>query len=88
MTTATRSITITDPVGIHARPASQLASTAAQSGCEVTIAKHAGEPGVNASSILSIMSLGINQGDTVQITVKGDDAEAVADHVVKAVKGE
>lgn len=88
MSTATRSIIITDPVGIHARPASQLASIAAQSGCEVTIAKREGEDGVNASSILSIMSLGISQGDTIHVTVQGPNAEAVANDVVTAISGQ
>ena len=37
MSTATRTITITDPVGIHARPASQFAQAAAASGAKVTI---------------------------------------------------
>ena len=35
----TRNITITDPVGIHARPAAQFAQAVAASGCNVTIAK-------------------------------------------------
>ena len=38
----TRNITITDPVGIHARPAAQFAQAVAASGCNVTIAKEGG----------------------------------------------
>ena len=36
---------------------------------------------VPASSILSIMGLGIKQGDTVVINVEGDNAEVVADNL-------
>ena len=46
----TRNITITDPVGIHARPAAQFAQAVAASGCNVTIAKEGGNP-VPANSI-------------------------------------
>ena len=35
----TRTTTITDPVGIHARPAAKFAQAATASGCTVTIAK-------------------------------------------------
>ena len=46
----------------------------------VTIAKEGGNA-VPAGSILSIMGLGIKQGDTVVINVEGDTAEAVADNL-------
>ena len=49
-------------------------------GQTVTIAKEGGNA-VPAGSILSIMGLGIKQGDTVVINVEGDNAEAVADNL-------
>ena len=77
----TRATTITDPVGIHARPAAKFAQAATASGCTVTIAKQGGNP-VPAGSILSIMGLGIKQGDTVVINVEGTDADACADKLI------
>lgn len=77
----TRTTTITDPVGIHARPAAKFAQAATASGCSVTIAKQGGNP-VPAGSILSIMGLGIKQGDTVVINVEGTDADACADKLI------
>lgn len=77
----TRTTTITDPVGIHARPAAKFAQAATASGCTVTIAKQGGNP-VPAGSILSIMGLGIKQGDSVIIDVQGTDDEAVADNLL------
>ncbi|KFI47487.1 HPr family phosphocarrier protein [Bifidobacterium biavatii] len=76
----TRTITINDPVGIHARPAAQFAQAVTASGCTVTIAKQGGNP-VPAGSILSVMGLGIKQGDAVEVNVEGDNAEAVADNL-------
>ena len=77
---ATRTTVINDPVGIHARPAAQFTQAVTASGCTVTIAKEGGNP-VPANSILSVMGLGIKQGDTVVINVEGDNAEAVADNL-------
>ncbi|WP_300765945.1 HPr family phosphocarrier protein [uncultured Bifidobacterium sp.] len=89
MSTATRTTTITDPVGIHARPAAEFSQAVAASGCSVTISKEPGTPGVNASSILSIMGLGVKGGDTVEIIVNGADSDAVADSLIATLtKGE
>ena len=78
---ATRTITINDPVGIHARPAAQFAQAVTASGCTVTIAKEGGNL-VPANSILSVMGLGIKQGDSVVIDVQGADDETVADNLL------
>ena len=78
---ATRTITINDPVGIHARPAAQFAQAVTASGCTETIAKEGGNA-VPAGSILSVMGLGIKQGDAVVIDVQGADDETVADNLV------
>ncbi|OZG48795.1 HPr family phosphocarrier protein [Bombiscardovia coagulans] len=85
MATVTRTTLITDPVGIHARPASEFSQAAASSGCKVTISKEAGKPGVDASSILMVMSLGVAQGDTVELTVDGDNADQVADQLIEVL---
>ena len=80
----TRTTTITDPVGIHARPAAMFAQAVTASGQTVTIAKEGGNA-IPAGSILSIMGLGIKQGDTVVINVEGDNAEAVADNLIETL---
>ena len=81
---ATRTTVINDPVGIHARPAAQFSQAVTASGCTVTIAKEGGNP-VPAGSILSIMGLGIKQGDTVEVTVDGDNAETVIDSLIETL---
>ena len=80
---ATRTTVINDPVGIHARPAAQFTQAVTASGCTVTIAKEGGKPDpVPANSILSVMGLGIKQGDSVVIDVQGADDETVADNLL------
>ena len=69
--------TITDPVGIHARPAGLLVKEIKNfAGSAVTITK--GEKKVNALKLMALMQMGIKQGETVKIEVEGGDEEAVA----------
>ena len=69
--------TITDPVGIHARPAGLLVKEIKNfAGSAVTITK--GEKSVNALKLMALMQMGIKQGDTVKVAVEGGDEEAVA----------
>lgn len=68
--------TVTDPVGIHARPAGMLAKEVKNyAGSTVSIIK--GEKTVNALKLMAIMQLGVKQGETVKVTVEGGDEEAV-----------
>ena len=69
--------TITDPVGIHARPAGNLVKKIKEfTGATVTIAK--GEKSVNALKLMALMGMGIKQGDTITVNVDGENEEAVA----------
>ena len=71
---------ITDPVGIHARPAGILVKEIKKfAGSTVTITK--GEKSVNALKLMALMGMGIKQGDTVTVQVEGGDEEAVANAV-------
>ena len=65
--------TITDELGIHARPAGMLAKTAKALDSEITITK--GEKSVGASKLIMLMGLGIKQGDTISVTINGGDEE-------------
>ena len=65
--------TITDELGIHARPAGMLAKTAKALDSEITITK--GEKSVGASKLMMLMGLGVKQGDTITVTINGGDEE-------------
>ncbi len=74
--------TITDPVGIHARPAGVLAKEVKNyADSVITIVK--GEKSAKASALMKVMGLGVKQGDTVTVTVEGGDEEAVCAAVQK-----
>lgn len=69
---------ITDPLGVHARPAGKLAMVAGRYTCDITI--RSGGLRADAKSVLSIMSLGIKQGDIIEVSASGkDDREAEAE---------
>lgn len=65
--------TITDAIGIHARPAGLLVNTAKQFESEITIEAN-GKKG-NAKGIMGVMSLGAKQGCEITVTANGSDEE-------------
>ena len=68
--------TITEPVGIHARPAGLLVKEIKNYQSTVTVTK--GDKSVNALKLMALMGMGVKQGETVTVKVEGDDEEATA----------
>lgn len=67
---------ITDPVGIHARPAGNLVKEVKGLDSEVVIEKAATGKSAPATKLMALMGLGIKQGDEVKVTVTGGDEDA------------
>lgn len=79
-----RTATIASRSGLHARPAAIFAEAAGDQPVDVTIAK-AGTPpedAVDASSILSLMTLGAEKGEVVVLRAEGDGADTALDALV------
>ncbi len=74
---ASRTVTVGSSSGLHARPAKLFVEAVQNTGAKVTIAK--GEKAVNAASILTVLSLGVEKGDEVTLTVEGGDEEQALD---------
>ena len=66
--------TITDPVGIHARPAGLLVKVAKALDSAVTVEKDG--KSAAATKLMALMGLGIKGGDTVTVSVEGGDEQA------------
>jgi phosphocarrier protein len=75
-----RTATIASAHGLHARPAALFVQAVNDSGLTVTIEKDGRE--APAGSILGVISLAINQGDTVTVTADGANAEEVLERLV------
>lgn len=72
---------ITDPEGIHARPAGLLVKEAKQFACSIQLTKD-GKSG-DCKRILGIMSLAVKQGNEVTLTFEGEDEDAAYEAVSK-----
>ena len=69
--------TITDPAGIHARPAGLLVKQTQPYASEVSIVKDGKK--ANAKSMLSVMGLGAKHGEEIVVQADGaDEAEVIA----------
>ena len=69
--------TITDPQGIHARPAGLLVKEAKKYSSAMSMTKDGKK--ANLKTLFAIMGLAVKAGNTVTIAVEGDDeAEAAA----------
>ena len=69
---------ITDPEGIHARPAGILVKQATGYQSDVKIAK--GEKSADAKRIFGVMGLGVKNGEEVTVTADGaDEDKAIAE---------
>ncbi len=75
----TRELTIVNPAGLHARPASLIVETSKGFDAKVEIRK--GDKKANAASIMSILALGASTGDTITVSAEGADAEAAVQFI-------
>ena len=80
-----RTVIVASGVGLHARPAALFTQAAAETGLAVTIRNSTGRT-VNAASILGVLTLGVDQGDTITIAAEGEGAEAALDKLVELLE--
>ncbi len=72
-------VTIKNRVGLHARPAAIFVKEASRCASHVRLRnKTTGSDWANGKSLLSVLSLGIQQGHEVEVALEGpDEASAV-----------
>ena len=70
----TKELTITNKLGIHARPAAMFVKIANRFACDIFVEKD-GEK-INGKSIMGLMMLAAGPGSKVTLHVKGADAIA------------
>lgn len=66
--------TITDPIGLHARPAGLLVKAAKGLDSTVTVAASDGRS-AEATRLIALMIMGVKSGETVSVTIEGGDEE-------------
>lgn len=68
--------TITDPVGLHARPAGMLVKEVKKYESKVTIIKEG--KSCDATKLMMLMGLGVKCGDAITVEVSGADEETAS----------
>ncbi len=76
--------TITDELGIHARPAGLFVKLAGGFQSNITVAKDGKE--ANAKRIMALMGLSATKGAEITVTVEGPDEEEAAQAVEDFLK--
>ena len=84
---ASRSAVVASAVGLHARPATLFVQAVTESGLPVKVGRP-GLPGVDARSVLMVMSLGVKGGETVELTADGAGADEALDGLVELLAQE
>ena len=66
------SMTVQDPIGLHARPVGQIVALVRESGATVTLRDSAGKEASGASA-LKMLAMKVKHGDALEIVVDSDD---------------
>ena len=72
--------------GLEARPVALLVQEASK--YDSTIYIQSGEKKVNAKSIMGMMSLGLDNGDQLNVSADGSDEQIAVDNIEKFLSGQ
>lgn len=79
-----KEVTVTNDVGLHARPATFFIQKANEYKSSIWVEKE--ERRINAKSLLGVLSLGIVKDTTIRITADGVDEDKAVDALVELVE--
>ncbi len=85
-TLAQRQVRVSNPHGLHARPAELFATTAQRFQAQIEVIKE--DRRVDAKSILNILTLGATVGTELTLEARGEDAIQALDALVKLVNSD
>ena len=80
----TRTVTIKNAQGLHARPATFFVQKANAFKCSIWVEK--GDRRVNAKSLLGILSMAVTQGMEITLLAEGQDAAAALDALAELLE--
>lgn len=83
---ATGAVTITDPTGLHARPAVKLTKLAKKFDAAVEIRAGDDDKWINAKSPNAVMKLKAKFGDVLEIRADGADADQAVEALVELME--
>jgi len=77
-------ITITNELGLHARPAAEFVRAAAAFRSQIWLLK--GTERFSAASIIEVLTANLNRGDTATIEAEGPDAEEAVQRLAELTR--
>lgn len=78
-----KEVVVSNQVGLNARPATFLIQKANEYESHIWVEKDG--CGVNAKSLLGILSLGIVKGTTIRVSAEGQDEKEAVDALVELI---
>ncbi|RUO34020.1 HPr family phosphocarrier protein [Aliidiomarina soli] len=84
MSEISRDMIIRNKLGLHARAATKLVRLANQFDAKVTLTQ--GTQEVDASSVMCLMLLASQQGKSIRVTARGNDAAAALDAIENLIQ--
>jgi phosphocarrier protein len=75
----TRDFTISNKLGLHARPSAQITQAASRFTSEVWLSRNGRR--VNAKSIMGVMMLAAGQGSVLTVEAEGEDEAQAVDAI-------
>ena len=84
--TASEKVTISNSLGLHARPAMLFVETASRFAAAITVCRSDNPETVDGKSIMQLMMLAATRGTQINITASGDDAGDAVTALAKLVK--
>jgi phosphocarrier protein len=80
-----RAVTVKNPNGLHLRPWYMVVKLAQPYKAKIEVVKEFVR--VDARSVLSLMTLGVKQGETIVVEAEGDDAESAVAALAEFLDG-
>lgn len=75
---------ITNPSGLHLRPAGVLSQTAMKFKCDVML--ELGDKKIVAKSVLNVMAAGIKSGEEITLICDGEDEVSAMETLTQAIE--
>lgn len=81
----TRKVVVTDPLGLHLRPAGMFCEASVKFASKIQIRK--GNNMLNGKSVLGVLAARIQCGDEVELVCDGEDEQEALDTLTKLLEG-
>lgn len=80
---ASKSTTLNNEQGLHARPATLFCKEASQFKSDIKLV--CGDKEGNAKSLIALLAMGLTGGANIEVVAEGEDADQAVEHMAKFI---